>query len=104
MALMAIRHCVIHRIPKHLPGGATSPGPELSEVETELGERVEALLTERISNNLADAYAVAFDAASLSPVPEQIERFFADPDCLVDMSKILAMHLWGCQGAISPAG
>ena len=101
---LTIRHCVIHRIPKRLGGHRAGPEPELSDVESDLPGPVELFLSERITNNLADAYVVEFDPATPSPVPELVQGFFDDPRVLVPMSRALATHLYTCQGAISPAG
>jgi hypothetical protein len=101
---MAIRHCVIHRIPRRLVGHQDGPAPELSDVESQLGERVELFLADRIANNLADAYVVEFDPTTDSPVPDLVRAFFNDPSILVTMSRAMATHLHACQGAISPSG
>ena len=101
---MTIRHCVIHRIPKRLVGHQAGPQPELSDVESQLGERVELFLAERLTNNLTDAYVVEFDPATTSPVPHLVREFFDDLSKLVTMSRAMATHLYTCQGAISPAG
>jgi hypothetical protein len=105
--MMAIRHCVIHRIPQRVIGHQAGPEPELSDVESELGERVALFLAERIANNLADAYVVQFDPTTASPVPALVRDFFGNPSALVAMSRAMATHLHTCQGALramSPAG
>lgn len=85
--------------------GGTGSEPQLSDVESVLGDRVANFLAERVGDNLADANVVYFNPRSDSPVPDLIRSFLASPAMpLVDMSRVMAVHLHRLQRPISPPG
>lgn len=103
--LLTINRVIIHQIPKNLR--RTETQPLYSEVESPLDSGLKLLFTERINSTASSqsAYKVELDPAADSVTPSLVQEFLTGKSLdFVEMSKMLAKHLYETQSAVNSDG
>lgn len=102
--LLKLDSVIVHEVPARLvqQGGQ---GPTLSEIESPLDQSLKNYFREKIITSLERAaFDVDLDEDSTSPVPQLVLANLSGSETLVDVSRDMANHLFGCQTGVNSSG
>jgi 37-kD nucleoid-associated bacterial protein len=101
-----VNQVIVHQIPKALVAEKATVQPALSQVPSELTNRLRTYFRERINASLRRSqFAIERHPDYASPVPQGVVEFFTtNGDNLVPMSQTVAQHLFAVQTGTSSAG
>lgn len=112
LRLLTINKFVVHDIPNKFPKRVlkenpeqTNQEPELSDIETPFSPELQSFFYKKISESIGSSNS--FDIEYINDnviVPIEVERFFDNPDIIVDASQNIAKHLYDTQNAKNSGG
>jgi hypothetical protein len=105
LAKIKIRRIIFHDVPHNLRGGSTKP--ELADAETQMDQRREQILKDRLVTALGSNAAHLVKSAGPSVVQDEIEKYTAKTHSaalFIQMSRQLAEHLFAQQSGATSSG
>lgn len=105
LAKLKIRRIIFHDVPHNLKGGTNKP--ELADAETQIDQRREQILKERLIGALGSSSAYPIESAGPSVVQEEIDKYTAKPHTAAQfilMSRRLGEHLFAQQSGATSSG
>jgi hypothetical protein len=105
LAKIKIRRIIFHDVPHNLRGGTSKP--ELADAETQIDQRRENILKDRLVTALGSNSAYPIETAGPSLVQEEIDKFTVKthtPAQFIQMSRLLAEHLFAQQSGATSSG
>ena len=105
LAKIKIRRIIFHDVPHNLKGGTNKP--ELADAETQIDQRRENILRDRLVTALGSNSAYPVESAGPSLVQQEIDKYTAKthtPAQFIQMSRLLAEHLFAQQSGATSSG
>jgi hypothetical protein len=105
LAKIKIRRIIFHDVPHNVKGGTNKP--ELADAETQVDQRREQILRDRLVTALGSSSAYPVESAGPSLVQQEIEKYTTKNHSaaqFIQMSRQLAEHLFAQQSGATSSG